>query len=80
MEILDEEHEEERNGKKEHVTFAIFQKKITKESTTQLENNQVIDEYTMPDVLLGQLPNTGWVSKEIPNNPHIMSKPQIQLF
>ena len=36
MEILSEEHEEERNGKKEHVTFAIFQKKIS-----QQENNQV---------------------------------------
>ncbi|XP_071799009.1 guanylate cyclase soluble subunit beta-2-like [Asterias amurensis] len=30
MEILEESHEEERNGKKEHVTFAIFQKRIRK--------------------------------------------------
>ncbi len=36
MEILSTEHEEERNGKKEHVTFAIFQKKII-----QQPNNQV---------------------------------------
>eukprot|EP00057_Strongylocentrotus_purpuratus_P014976 XP_011669450.1 PREDICTED: guanylate cyclase soluble subunit beta-2 isoform X1 [Strongylocentrotus purpuratus] len=28
MDVLDETHEEERNGKKEHVTFAIFQKKL----------------------------------------------------
>ena len=30
MEILEESHEEERNGKKEHVTFAIYQKRIRK--------------------------------------------------
>ena len=28
MDVVEEAHEEERNGKKEHVTFAIFQKKL----------------------------------------------------
>ncbi|XP_038050765.1 guanylate cyclase soluble subunit beta-2-like isoform X2 [Patiria miniata] len=30
MEVLEETHEEERNGKKEHVTFAIYQRRIRK--------------------------------------------------
>ncbi|XP_022108284.1 guanylate cyclase soluble subunit beta-2-like isoform X2 [Acanthaster planci] len=30
MEVIDETHEEERNGKKEHVTFAIYQRRIRK--------------------------------------------------
>ena len=28
MEVVEETHEEERNGKKEHVTFAIYQRRI----------------------------------------------------
>ena len=30
MEVIEETHEEERNGKKEHVTFAIYQRRIRK--------------------------------------------------
>ncbi|PIK45567.1 putative guanylate cyclase soluble subunit beta-2 isoform X2 [Apostichopus japonicus] len=51
MEVLDESHEEERNGKKEHVTFAIFvQKKkhpkppptiVTTDQTNDLNQSQM---------------------------------------
>lgn len=52
MEVLDESHEEERNGKKEHVTFAIFvQKKkhpkpppsiVTTDQTNDLNQSQMV--------------------------------------
>lgn len=52
MEVLDESHEEERNGKKEHVTFAIFVQKrthpqppptiVTSDQTNESNQNQMV--------------------------------------
>ncbi|XP_072180530.1 guanylate cyclase soluble subunit beta-2-like [Diadema setosum] len=84
MDVLEETHEEERNGKKEHVTFAIFQKKMRKldaspartPTKSEMPTVQITKENMDGDNL--SVTSSAWVPYKWDEDHHVTRQMEVQ--